>query len=949
MMDPSVPRPTLSRWPWLAGGCALLLFGLTSTVRPVPDGSAAFLVDALRLSPFPSMDRPLWGGLVRILDALAPGYTVALANGLSVVLGALAVALLARLVEGSLGHRPSRHAPGLEALAGVVAGLALATSIPFWLVSNRAHPATLGLVLALSAMVLFQHYRRQPRGLALVAGTLLYAAGMAELPTLLVLAPVIAGQVLVSLWQQRQLTVGRVCALAGLLVVTPLIWWMAAWSYARLPAADWREMHGVGEALRYELIAYRDTLLRSVPRQGWLIILFTSVLPWLVAFLGAKSKLPPRLHAGTWLLHLLVTLLLLAMAWNAPLTPWAILGTQPLLVMPYVLVASALAYQVAYWGGVLALRLERMSRPPGRGLTAVMALVLLCLLAVAGIRAAPEVSTRSAVPVQRIAETMVAHLGTRDVLVTHGLLSDQIRLLNWQRGRNLMVLDAPVSEYSGYRRYLASLFDEPRRQSLALAGLAPVLVDWLANDPALADRLAVQPNPDLWLSEGFQPLPLATCFAGVRAVSTQDVEQVRQVAADFWAQAGILLGQVRATAPRLTQVADELAAHWSRVANDTGVFFEHQGDREAARRAYAQARLLDPDNVSAAANLVVLGQAAGWSGVDLEEADLALAVAPRDRPLYEVYQRYGHLRRREAAQLLGAAVRLATDAPTAEDVEWQAALEVYQRGDRVEARRQVEQIIQKRPEFDPAWIVLANLAYEQGDEATLQKCVRQMREVRREWPEIPVLLGRLALERGDLATAREYLERAAVLRPSELAILDFLLQLDLRERDYRRAENRARQLLSAHPDSVAGLIGLGAALRSHERWGLAEDTLRRVLEIQRHPQALAELALVLADQGRLDEAQPLAEEAVRTGPRLPATHEALGILLFRKGAMPEAIAALQNALALDGQRWATRVYLAAALQQGGQVEPAAALARTLRKERHPKDRELDRVLANVPE
>lgn len=942
-MDNATGQRLSSRWPWVAASLALLLFALTSTSLPVPELSAGYLADALRLTPFPSMQSPLWGALIRGLAAIRPDAAVALANGLSLVLGALCVGLLARLIECSLRDVPVRSVPGWAPLAGMAGGLMLAASIPFWLVSNRAHPATLGLALLLVSLNLIQHFRRRGTFRFLVAGTLFYAVGLADWPSMMLLAPLVAGQVLLVMWQQQQLKWGRVALLVLVLLTTPLLWWLIAWDYARLPAAAWREMEGVGDAFRYGLLTYRDVLLRMVPRQGWLILLFTSVLPWLVAMLSIRSdfKRPPT--RGALVLQLLVFLLVLALLWNAPLSPWALLGTQPLMVMPYVLMASSFAYLVAYGAARLAMRAG------GRWLTGIMSFVLLMAWGVALVRSIPEVSTESAPAVRRITDLLQQQLGDRDLVISHGILSDHQRLLLFQRGQKITLLEAPLSELSGYRRYLSSLFADPRQRSLGLAGLMPVLMDWMATEPRVTERLAVEPSPDVWLSEGFEPLPLGSFFAGTRVVTTAEVAHVRAEAERFWPQAQAELKLLRRTAPRLKNVANALATHWARVANDTGVFFENHHLPDQARLAYAQARQLDPENISAAANLVVLGQASGWIGIDVEEADLALAVAPRDRPLPVVINRYGHLRRREAAQMLGASVGPVLDAGAQPDADWQDAVEAYRRSDRMEARRRLEKMINQRPEFDPAWILLAHVAYEQGDDAVLQKCVRQMREMRREWPEITVLLGRQALERQDISAARDYFERASQLRPTELSILELLMQLDLHERDFQRAENRTRQMLANRPDSVWGLIGLGTILRHQQRLDLAEHTLQRVLDLQRHPQALAELALVKDALGQTAAARALAEEAVQLGPRLPVTHEAEGILLWRAGSTAAALDCFSRALALDGQRWATRVYLAAALNKAGRTEEARVLAKQLRKERHAKDGELDELLATVPE
>lgn len=941
-MEIAKPNLTISRWPWAVVFVSVLIFGLSSTTLPVPDVSAAFLADALRLTPFPGMERPLWSWLIRLLAGGLPAHAVLLANALSVLLGAAGAGLLARLVEGSLLERRIRVSERLAPLAGVVAGLALALSTPYWLVSNRAHPATLGLALFLLALNLLQHARltRSTRGLWL--GTLVYALGIAELPAMLVLAPVIAGQTLLTLWQNQALRVGRVLGLMLVLLVAPLVWWLAAVDYARLPAASWREMSGTLEVLRYELISYRDVLLRSAPKQGWLILLFTTLLPWLVALVAVRQAPRPTPRLGPVLLFLLLITLVAAVLLNAPLSPWSLLGLRPFLVLPYVLLATALAYLLVTGATMLTVwRAQPRVVVPAAG---VLAFVLLAGMAA---RSAPDISTRSAAPVADLAELTLQHAGARDVLVVNSLMPDAMRLLLFQQGRRVTLLDAAYSELSGYRRYMASLFDNPRQQSLAMAGLGPVLVDWLAMDTSVVERLALQTAPDFWLSEGFQPLPLGNLYAGVRTVTPAEVDRVQTVSETYAARVRSASDVLRASSPRMEPLAQAMLAQAARVANDTGVFFEYHGQPDRARRAYARARQLDPANVSAAANLAVLGQAAGWTGIDVEEADLALAVAPRDVPLGLVVRQYGHLKRREAAQLLGGWGG-GMDAPSGDDPAWANVVQAYRQGDGAEARRRVEKLLTERPEFDPAWILLAHLAHEQGDEETVQRCVRKMREVRREWPELTVLLGRQALARNDLAAARDFFERAALLRPSEMSIHELLLNLDLRERNFERAEARARQMLSLQPASVSGLIGLGAVLRFHERLDLAEHTLNRVLELQRHPQALAEMALVQAEQGQLADARKLAEEAVAQGPRWPAAWEALGVVLRQQGEHAPALKAFQSAHALDAQRRSARVYLADALVRAGQQPAAHELIRALRKERHGKDREMDAVLSALP-
>ncbi len=947
MVD-ALPRSVGRRWPWLLSALALLVFAATSTLLPVPEESATYLVDYLRLTPFPPMDRPLWGGLLRALAHGFPGHEVAVANGLSVLFGALGVGLLSRLVARSAGRdRWNQLAPALAPVAGLAAGLALATCIPFWLVSNRAHPATLGLLLLLLALTFFQNYRLTGRRSGLYAGTLVYAVGLVELPTMLIFAPVVALHLLVMMWQQRHLSIRTLLLLSTLLLAAPAIWLLAAADYAHQPAARWREMDGFGEAMRYSLLNYREVMLRSVPKQGWLILLFTSLLPWLLAYAAIRHTAAWAAGRGAILLHGLITLLVIAILWNAPLTPWTMLGTQPLLVTPYVLVAAAFGLLLLRWGLLIVQRIERTNRSAVSWVPFLVAVVAVVVTVVAGFRNGSQVSTRAAGPVHQLASAMVDHLQGRDFVVSSGGFDEHLLLELRARRSPHILMNLASSERSGYRRYLASLFQNPHQQSLALAGLAPVLVEWLAHGTGGVERLALQVAPDLWISEGCEPLPMGSVYLGARGLKSNEVDLVRSTSQAFWPNARTWLQDWQRTAPRMKPQAKMVAAHLARIANDTGVFFEHAGLPSDAREAYAQARQLDPENLSAAANLLVLGQASGWTGFDMEEAELALAVAPRDQPYVLVASRYGHLRRREAAQMVGS-VGLGDEVPVAADPQWTASVSAYLNGERAEARRRVEKLLATRPEFDPAWILLATLAYEQGDEVTLQKCVRQMRLVRREWPELAVLLGRAALDRQDLARARDYFERAAQLRPQDFFVLELLLKLDLREQDYRRAEVRIRRILSLRPSSVAGQIGLATLLRYQDRNALAEATLLRVLELQRHPAALAELAALYVETGRVLEATPLAEEAVLLGPRVVASHEAMGLVHEQAGALDLAQDAYIRALTLDGRSIGARLYLAALLMKNGNPEEATTWARALRKEKRALSERQQRVLDALP-
>jgi hypothetical protein len=217
---------------------------------------------------------------------------------------------------------------------------------------------------------------------------------MAELPTLLLLAPLIAGQtLLVSVAEARACGWCRVLLLTLVLLAdAPAV----VGGRARLrPAARGgvaRDERNRGSVLRYGLITYRDVLLRSAPKQGWLILLFTTLLPWLVAYVTMRNPPRPIPRWGPILLYLLVLTLVVAVLLNAPMSPWALLGFRPLLVMPYVLLACALAYLLVL-GASMATDLAARQAGGGAWYRDCLAALLVAGMGMGG---APEVSTRSA-------------------------------------------------------------------------------------------------------------------------------------------------------------------------------------------------------------------------------------------------------------------------------------------------------------------------------------------------------------------------------------------------------------------------------------------------------------------------------------------------------------------------------------------------------------------------
>jgi Flp pilus assembly protein TadD len=87
------------------------------------------------------------------------------------------------------------------------------------------------------------------------------------------------------------------------------------------------------------------------------------------------------------------------------------------------------------------------------------------------------------------------------------------------------------------------------------------------------------------------------------------------------------------------------------------------------------------------------------------------------------------------------------------------------------------------------------------------------------------------------------------------------------------------------------------------------------------PQLLAQLAGIVAQQGRVDEAMPLARQAIELDPREPVARMNLGIMLAQRG-QPEAAArelATAGELARDPRAY---VNAGALMAQAGRLDQA---------------------------
>ena len=599
--------------PWALAAVAFGVYWATLSRGAFPGLPAKSLTWHLGLDASPTLLDPLWGGLVRALASL-PGADPAFWAGLlSAVCGAAGVGLVTALmlrVRYAIhdAHDPdeTRREAQARLLAGTAAGLFTLVSIPFWVLSTRSLPGTFHLVLLLGAAWMFSEYQRSGKAVWLYLLGLLYGIGVTEFATFWVFAPLAAVLVMRAMLQRAEFS-ARVLVRTGLCLVPGLLLYVV--SGMRLVRDPAVQLRGLRSAITVVWYIWRDQwhLIANAPQtSGFLLIMALTVVPWGVMYLLRNKKPAWRYSAWQTFLRLVVLAAAMATLFDAPVSPWHFFGMGYLMVTPYlILAACAGAVAGEFW--VMGQRREHRNAGIGQPLRMLMGGLgfLIPIAAVAaGILNLPAADGRPGTAIDQFAAGIVDDLQGRDVLLSNGVLDDNVRLQAYRRGQRMQVVTWPQTTSAIYRQYLARYFDQPRQQSLLQIGSAAFLQDFLATDEGLA-RIAALDLADPLRESGYL-VPDRLTFRAEPAEDRIDVGALLEEQKPFWQRMEAL------AATKLDPRNPALGYQYyvlrmaSKVANDVGFLLVERHDTVAALEAFRQARKIYPDNVSALLNLLTI-------------------------------------------------------------------------------------------------------------------------------------------------------------------------------------------------------------------------------------------------------------------------------------------------------------------------------------------------------
>jgi tetratricopeptide (TPR) repeat protein len=276
-----------------------------------------------------------------------------------------------------------------------------------------------------------------------------------------------------------------------------------------------------------------------------------------------------------------------------------------------------------------------------------------------------------------------------------------------------------------------------------------------------------------------------------------------------------------------------------------------------------------------------------------------------------------------------------------------------------EARVELQAMLQVKPDFIPAHLLLARRAQALGKLpeaiALARRCTEDWRTARGAW----TLLANLDTRQGDAAAAAEatrkaafvpadgqvadpYEAEAALLRGDPLQI-GYQTHAQLAAGKLTEAAPAIERLVREHPNYPQTWLLLGRYQLLRNEFTLAEPSLRHYLQLDpQSSQGLFQLGSVLLSQNRFLEAADVFDQATRLKPDYGPAYFNRAYALARGGRPREALAPFREAIRHNPEHVESYLLLADLLLQLGDKAEAAKLLATAAALK-PEDPRLDRL------
>jgi len=829
------------------GLLALLVYGLTLSRCVYPGLSAKYMATFSGIEPSTLPVYPLWGAVVSWLSAV-PLFSLAVRlNLFSALCTVVSVILIYRLVSFLIydviyEEYSVEHSATVAVGGGVISALALLFAVPVWNAATHLMVDSFNLMLAFVMAFLLVEYAMRRWQLLLVLFAFLAGASIVQSVHFIPLVPIYLMFLIYVLLKDGSLSLVKVTWMGLIALGGLMLYYLFARSFFNSSEV---ELLGYEDLMAVLVRVWRFQLheIRSgVPRVGWMILLITSVVPWLAAGFASARSLNNERSWSQYLLHITLLVFVVISLTNSAISPWAIL--RPLGRLPvfcYAMIAMVAGYLFAYWYLLMTVKGDsrkhetRMAtKKAGDWMGMILAWPTAVIVILVAIINAFECRAGRGSFADIFAAKTLDIMGDRSWLVTDGTLDSHLQIMARERGKelNLVCLQKDLDRY--YLRSMERLIEEKglfkgsdlvSMKSTLRLGILPFVQDWFSIDASAARSVAVFGVPDFWYSAGLSPYPNYLFFLG-----SKDIKEFQETAflddyLRFWDEMLAVLPAVgKDDNDQASMLAQNLRRHLGFVANNLGVMLEDLGRDEEAFKVYTKIHdEIDPDNVSAMINRFEMArrgvEAADpyRNAIERELNDFVTNLKHR-YPLWSLSRYYGYVRSPHIFAKLGygwalsgqthaalAGINRAINLlPAGERIENLNSLAaIYSMTDQAEASAEVyREIISKDPDNRRAMIGLGRLAVKDGafknasewfEKAARTSDTREAGGL--EWAFVHLM-------NNDFDKARLALQQTTDLQPKNLNAWALLAHLQLQNNEIDEVET----LIIPKMEKVAGTV-----------------------------------------------------------------------------------------------------------------------------------------------
>lgn len=899
---------------YLVFGLGLLLYLSTSSLHPFPGESSNLLLSHAWIHDFQLPSHPLWGFLAALVSYL-PFSLAPKMNGLSAVFGAFSLLLAYRVLNScTLDSDYDDRTPSARTMMSLAGPLYLICLLPIWFVSNRAHYASFELLLFLLAIRVLQKYRDQGGLLRLAGLGAIFGLGMIESSTFIVAAPVAGLYVIYLMWRNKHIAPAPIAIAAASWLLALAFFFIPVWLYTRTDVYAWGGASGFWHAAWLTYSSSARTLRSQIGQVGWIILLMTSLIPYVGAMWLKRSQPVENRPFSVLMVALIIFVLGAVLLFNIPISPWMLLPGTVGFPLPALMLAIAFAISVGFWTAFFKDRKRgrhshrAASTKAGRKTEAVFTLILLALAIAGGAVNFKRVAPRINAGVAGAAEIIAAGLPPQAVVVGSGNIMDSaIKLAAHDRGIECSCINMQMASHPIYKNYLRDLFRSPRATRLLDLNLGAAIKEWLAADATASERAAFFVNPEWWEKAGRLPLWRDGLYYGADPGNPPDLDRLHAAQQDVGRRASAILSEKGEGQDSEDRILRSLSRIFARGFNDLGVYFERNQRNDLAADAYGNAIAIDGGNLSAALNLH------SCPGAEESEREAMLARISEMLPeteltTYQALKRdYGYLARRESLALLRNLTRAdkvepesPSDNPDPDDAEeFKRAIDLMKQEKWGEAIGIFRGLVEKRPDYSKVWLVMGLAAFQQQDYETIDECVQAMLERQQFWPDLVMVAALSAREQGRLERARRLLIALLRFRNDSPKLLEELLKVDVELGGSRNTEAYLGRLLELDSDNFFGNFLLGTRLYEKGELDLALEAYKICLEQGESHALLNNMAWVLNELGQSERALELARRSLEIEDRLSSSWDTLARIQIKLEKYEEAQKSLERALELD--------------------------------------------------